>query len=196
MQKCYAINQHTSAQLFSLSYLSFVFGTHTQKLKLTQCIILLRVEKRSERRFRRGSNWDAVNVLSRLFAAWKRLKFLEERVEVTFTPQYTLSSSRITLKLFRAETLEQRHNFLLEIPLLGKANIEIRIVATIGNQIIDTHSTHFVGTRTFNFHLEIAVAVALSPSQILIRLDIIFISFQFPIIIALRSVISLCCVSR
>lgn len=51
--------------------------------KLTQNVVLLGVEKRTQRGLRRGANRDAVNVLARLLAAWQRLQLLEQRVKIS-----------------------------------------------------------------------------------------------------------------
>lgn len=51
--------------------------------KLTQNVVLFGVEKWTQRGLRRGANRDAVNVLTRLLAAWQRLQLLEQRVEIS-----------------------------------------------------------------------------------------------------------------
>lgn len=96
--------------------------------KLTENVVLFRIEERSKWWFRRGANRNAVNVLTWLFTTREWLKFLKESIEITFSTQHSLASTRITLELFRTETFQQCDNFLLEVSLLlpnvvgGKGN--------------------------------------------------------------------------
>lgn len=97
---------------------------------LTQDVVLLRVEKWSQRWLRRWADWNTVDVLAGLFAlaARERLELLEERVEVALPSQYALASSHVALQLFGTEALQKCHDFLLEISLLRRKLFPLAIV--------------------------------------------------------------------